>query len=196
MEVLNALSSWITLCFYNRRCKKLHSNNITYYFSLLLLPICRLMAHMVLILVNTPRVFLKYSEQLDKCQLIQHNANITCTKCNGGPGIIWVVHNLSWRDFCSLDNILICMGHIFVGCLRKLCNTTFCIIEAGCCLFLKGLECNKKSLTIFVLSGSYLFLICICIIPQKNLERLYERIHRLMILWREVFELVVTKFKK
>jgi hypothetical protein len=57
-------------------------------FSLLLLPICRLMAHMVLILVNTPRVFLKYSEQLDKCQLIQHNANITCTKCNGGPGII------------------------------------------------------------------------------------------------------------
>jgi hypothetical protein len=34
----------------------------------------------------------------------------------------------------------------FVGCLRELCNTTFCIIEAGCCPFLKGLEGNKKSL--------------------------------------------------
>jgi hypothetical protein len=38
------------------------------------------------------------------------------------------------------------MGHVFVGCLRELCNTMFCIIEAGCCPFLKGLEGNKKSL--------------------------------------------------
>jgi hypothetical protein len=32
---------------------------------------------MVLILVNTPRVFFKYSEQLAECQLIQSNANHT-----------------------------------------------------------------------------------------------------------------------
>jgi hypothetical protein len=46
----------------------------------------------------------------------------------------------------DLDNILICMGYVLTGCLRKLCNTTFCIIEAGCCPFFKGLEGNKKSL--------------------------------------------------
>jgi hypothetical protein len=38
------------------------------------------------------------------------------------------------------------MGHVITGCLRELCNTTFCIIEVGCCPFLKGLEGNKKSL--------------------------------------------------
>jgi hypothetical protein len=38
------------------------------------------------------------------------------------------------------------MGHVFAGCLQELCNTIFCIIEAGCCPFLKGLEGNKKSL--------------------------------------------------
>jgi hypothetical protein len=32
---------------------------------------------MVLILINTPRVFFKYSEQLADCQLIQPNANQT-----------------------------------------------------------------------------------------------------------------------
>jgi hypothetical protein len=38
------------------------------------------------------------------------------------------------------------MGHVFTGCLQELCNTMFCIIEAGCCSFLKRLEGNKKSL--------------------------------------------------
>jgi hypothetical protein len=50
------------------------------------------------------------------------------------------------KNFCSLDDILICMGHVFIGCLQELCNTTFCIIEAGCCPLLKRLEGNKKSL--------------------------------------------------
>jgi hypothetical protein len=38
------------------------------------------------------------------------------------------------------------MGHVFIGCLRELCNTTFCIIEAGCYHLLNRLEGNKKSL--------------------------------------------------
>ena len=38
------------------------------------------------------------------------------------------------------------MGHVFTGFLWELCNTTFCILEAGCCSLLKGLEGNKKSL--------------------------------------------------
>jgi hypothetical protein len=32
-------------------------------------------AHMILILINTPRLFFKYSEQMTECQLIQPNAN-------------------------------------------------------------------------------------------------------------------------
>jgi hypothetical protein len=38
------------------------------------------------------------------------------------------------------------MEHVFTGYLRKLCNTMFCIIKAGCFPFLNGLEGNKKSL--------------------------------------------------
>jgi hypothetical protein len=72
------------------------------------------------------------------------------------------------------------MGHIFIGCLWELCNTTFCIIEAGCCPLLKGLEGKKKSLM------NILFINFLCyevlIFVLKNLERLYKRIHRLMIL--------------
>jgi hypothetical protein len=94
------------------------------------------------------------------------------------------------------------MGHGFAGCLRELCNTTFCIIkEGGCCPFLKGLEGNKKSLINilfinFCIIRLLFVLIYIFIIPQKNLERLYERINRIMILFREVFKLILVKFKK
>jgi hypothetical protein len=78
-------------CIFNLRCKKLHSNNITYDFYVTF--VADLQTHgsapclfyssqisvapMVLILVNTPRVFIKYSEQLAECQLIQPNANNT-----------------------------------------------------------------------------------------------------------------------
>jgi hypothetical protein len=58
------------------------------------------------------------------------------------------------------------MRHVFVGCLRELCNTTFCIIEAGCCPFLKGLEGNKKSLM------NILFII-FCIIMLLFIFNLY-----------------------
>jgi hypothetical protein len=42
-------------------------------------------APMVLILINTPRVFFKYSEQLAECQLIQSNANHTNMTLIGAP---------------------------------------------------------------------------------------------------------------
>jgi hypothetical protein len=86
-------------CVYNRRCKKLHLNNITYYFFLTFVvdlpthgsPPCLFyssqisMAPMVLILINTPRVFLKYSEQLVECQVIQPNATNTNMTLIGAP---------------------------------------------------------------------------------------------------------------
>jgi hypothetical protein len=34
------------------------------------------------------------------------------------------------------------------------------------------------------------------LIVQKNLEGQYDRIHRLMILWTEVFEFATTRFRK
>jgi hypothetical protein len=40
---------------------------------------------MVLILINTPRVFFKCSEQLAKCQLIQSNVNQTNMTLIGAP---------------------------------------------------------------------------------------------------------------
>jgi hypothetical protein len=45
---------------------------------------------MVLILINTPQVFFKYSKQLVKCQLIQPNANQTNITLNITPRIIFI----------------------------------------------------------------------------------------------------------
>jgi hypothetical protein len=36
------------------------------------------------------------------------------------------------------------MGHVFACCLWELKNTMFCIIDVGCCPFLKRLEGNKN----------------------------------------------------
>jgi hypothetical protein len=74
-------------------------NNITYYFFLTFVadlpthgqPPCLFyssqicVAPMVLILINTPRVFFKYSEQLVECQLIQLNGNHTNMTLIGAP---------------------------------------------------------------------------------------------------------------
>jgi hypothetical protein len=43
------------------------------------------MAPMVLIIVNTPRVFFKYSEQMVECQLIQPIGNHTNMALIGAP---------------------------------------------------------------------------------------------------------------
>jgi hypothetical protein len=66
-------------CVSNRRCNKLYSPThdrppCLFYSS----QIC--MAPTVLIFVNIPRVFLKYSEQLAECQLILLDANNTNMK--------------------------------------------------------------------------------------------------------------------
>jgi hypothetical protein len=80
------------------------------------------------------------------------------------------------------------MGHDIAGCLQELYNTTFCIIDVGCCPLLKRLEGNKNSLmnilfiNLYILGLLFVFNLYIFITPQKNLERLYERIHRLMTL--------------
>jgi hypothetical protein len=76
---------------------------------------------------------------------------------------------------------MICMGHVFTGCLRELKNTMFCIIGIGCCPFLKCLE--GKKIVMYIFSSILVFSIFdLFIILQKNLERLYERIQRLVIL--------------
>jgi hypothetical protein len=106
------------------------------------------------------------------------NKFVLVQKCNGGPGVMCVVHNLSGRELCSLDNIFICMRYIFTGCLRELCNTTFCIINIGCCPLLNRLEGNKNSLmnilffNLYILRFLFVLNFYIFIIPQKNLERL------------------------
>jgi hypothetical protein len=79
------------------------------------------------------------------------------------------------------------MGYVFVGCLRELCNTTFCIIEARCCPFLKGIEGNINSLmNILFINFCIIRLLFVFNLyfynSQKNLERLYERIHIFKIL--------------
>jgi hypothetical protein len=69
----------------------------------------------------------------------------TCIKCNGGPGVMWILHDLCSRYLYSLVDVLICMGHVFAGCQRELKNSAFLIIDDGCCPFLKRLEGNKNS---------------------------------------------------
>jgi hypothetical protein len=58
---------------------------------------------------------------------------------------MWVLHNLCWWDLCILIDVLICMEHVFTGCLWELKNTTFCIIDTGCCPLLKRLKGNKNT---------------------------------------------------
>jgi hypothetical protein len=79
------------------------------------------------------------------------------------------------------------MGYVYAGCLQKLCNTTFCIIETGCCPLLKHLEGNKKSLMNILFINfciiRFLFVFNLYFYNSpKDLERLYERIHILMTL--------------
>jgi hypothetical protein len=54
-------------------------------------------------------------------------------------------------------------------------------MDAGCCPFLKHLEGNKKIVMYILFINFGVLNFCLFIIPQKNIERLYEKIQKLMI---------------
>jgi hypothetical protein len=60
------------------------------------------------------------------------------------------------------------MRHVFAGCLRELKNTMFCIIDAGCCPFLKRLEGNKKQLCIYFSSFKFRMLSQPCVTKSMH----------------------------
>jgi hypothetical protein len=76
---------------------------------------------------------------------------------------------------------LIYIEHVFAGCLREMCNTTFCIVDSRCCPFLKCLVGNINShMNILLITFDMFRFKLVANLYFKSLERerLYDRIQR------------------